>query len=813
MVALEIIVLNLPSRPDRRAFLERCLAGLPYPVEFIAATDATAEEVRQLRPLPADPDPAGTRRRWLQQLGRDPPADIDSYYGRSVSENEIACFLSHVTAWRKFLGRSERRRGEEKQADMDCPPQDSATTECVEEDAKRRKLDDGSRQSISDHEGPPRALLILEDDAVPALWCDELYANHTAISQQWRRVLAVVSESLSRLLENSEDEFDLLYLGRNRMDDGRAVPPSMADGDGAEGSSHGSQRQVQARQTEKRSLQELLVADADLEWAGFCSCLHAYILTPSGCAKLLHWTESLLQSSAGLQDGGTVESESSTAGTDPIPPICVPAVDDWVPALVTEHPRRDVRELVRRFCLMSEEVEDGVENVPIRTLKALAFREDLVLQLGQVRPDLEVARSSIDTVGCEEAGLRRDHRPGIRGEDCVAGTISFSSVVVHLFPYFSSLREFLCLRVLSRATKSKLTDETEWRRWFSSHGPRVLCEGGLFPSMQETCLALRFREEVVRKWRWRGAKGGGALKVDHFPTSTPFTPAGPKMEVVCLDFRSLPQDFDFARVKTPTLFTHVLNPDRLASAVRDLFGTSGQKDFSLRYEHQAEGRTMMRASLDTFRQYCELRRADAAVGVAPPLLLWQSLSPDEKAADVVGPACHKLRNLLGEAMARIARRCEGKQGGNNLIELRWLLGAPAGAGFSWHVDPHHTAAWNLVLEGGPKRWEFAPPGGAVPMKGEVEQSQQKASRLVARQDWNDAVYIPAGWWHATRCESFCLSFTENIVSEEMGAAAVARAASDLRRHPGQTAVAAELCRLYRMARTEATEDSSDSSEE
>ncbi|CAD7974804.1 unnamed protein product, partial [Amoebophrya sp. A25] len=37
----------------------------------------------------------------------------------------------------------------------------------------------------------------------------------------------------------------------------------------------------------------------------------------------------------------------------------------------------------------------------------------------------------------------------------------------------------------------------------------------------------------------------------------------------------------------------------------------------------------------------------------------------------------------------------------------WFLLGPTSTGFSWHQDPYDTSAWNVLLAGGPKRWEFS----------------------------------------------------------------------------------------------------------
>ncbi|RYY39083.1 hypothetical protein EON62_00030 [archaeon] len=46
-------------------------------------------------------------------------------------------------------------------------------------------------------------------------------------------------------------------------------------------------------------------------------------------------------------------------------------------------------------------------------------------------------------------------------------------------------------------------------------------------------------------------------------------------------------------------------------------------------------------------------------------------------------------------------------------DFRWLVVGPARTGAPWHVDPHHTSAWNVLLHGR-KRWALYPPGVMPP---------------------------------------------------------------------------------------------------
>jgi len=149
-------------------------------------------------------------------------------------------------------------------------------------------------------------------------------------------------------------------------------------------------------------------------------------------------------------------------------------------------------------------------------------------------------------------------------------------------------------------------------------------------------------------------------------------------------------------------------------------------------------------------------------------------------------------------------------------EWRWLLIGTAGAGFTCHVDPHSTCAWNVLLFG-VKRWVMLPPttpatdifpslrrasagGGGVanagagadagadadanaaaPLDAATEASARKwlehqlprleAARapglLVFEQRAGDCVFVPAGWWHvAVTTEGPSVAVTQNFLGEK-----------------------------------------------
>ena len=134
-----------------------------------------------------------------------------------------------------------------------------------------------------------------------------------------------------------------------------------------------------------------------------------------------------------------------------------------------------------------------------------------------------------------------------------------------------------------------------------------------------------------------------------------------------------------------------------------------------------------------------------------------------------------------------------------LQERRWLLMGPAGAGSRWHVDPHATCAYNLLLEGR-KLWCLAPPAAedaseVLPPGVEVDGCLVHAPAslrwfrgelggggggrgrglLWVEQAAGEVVCVPRGWWHTTLNLEGCVAFTQNVVLPGAGARAAIRA--------------------------------------
>ena len=216
-----------------------------------------------------------------------------------------------------------------------------------------------------------------------------------------------------------------------------------------------------------------------------------------------------------------------------------------------------------------------------------------------------------------------------------------------------------------------------------------------------------------------------------------------------------------------------------------------------------------------------LARAEAAAAVAsapppppppppPPEYVFDSAALDEEAslaADFSPPPCFPPSDgLLGCVFAAVPALRP---------EWRWLLVGARGAGFSCHVDPHGTCAWNALLTGR-KRWAMLPPdtpaalvlpsqaaraqraevdgeqegegegevegeGEGAPLNAETEGSAHawlahQLPRLASmrvpgllefEQAAGETVFVPAGWWHCaeTISSEVTVAVTQNYLGE------------------------------------------------
>jgi len=149
-------------------------------------------------------------------------------------------------------------------------------------------------------------------------------------------------------------------------------------------------------------------------------------------------------------------------------------------------------------------------------------------------------------------------------------------------------------------------------------------------------------------------------------------------------------------------------------------------------------------------------------------------------------------------------------------ERKYVLWGGAGAGSRWHVDPFGTDAWNALLSGR-KRWAFWPPGDRPPPGARVVPRFVSATRTlwttepaaaawfsqapprgawIVTQEAGDVVYIPAGWWHATVCDTPCVAITQNVVFAHNARAAHALMARS------KPSLARELAALVRRRRAD-----------
>mmetsp|Transcript_74463 Transcript_74463/g.198618 ORF Transcript_74463/g.198618 Transcript_74463/m.198618 type:complete len:315 (-) Transcript_74463:152-1096(-) len=118
-------------------------------------------------------------------------------------------------------------------------------------------------------------------------------------------------------------------------------------------------------------------------------------------------------------------------------------------------------------------------------------------------------------------------------------------------------------------------------------------------------------------------------------------------------------------------------------------------------------------------------------------------------------------------------------------EREWLLAGPPGSGSRFHVDPHGTAAWNILLQGR-KIWALWPPGdppAGVPVREEIglHDVPQAPSALewflrgggeekdlyMAEQRVGDIIFVPPGWWHCVLNmgdDGMTVAYTSNVIT-------------------------------------------------
>ena len=204
-----------------------------------------------------------------------------------------------------------------------------------------------------------------------------------------------------------------------------------------------------------------------------------------------------------------------------------------------------------------------------------------------------------------------------------------------------------------------------------------------------------------------------------------------------------------------------------------------------------------------------------------PLMVIDDRVPQDGACDAYPALAHIVK---GDHLAELARRddVEPAAAADLQRERKYVLWGGAGAGSRWHVDPYGTDAWNALLSGR-KRWAFYPPG-ATPPGVDIVPRFVSASRTLwttspAAADWfsqapppgaqivtqeaGDVVYIPAGWWHATLCETACVAITQNVIFAHNARAAHALMARS------KPSLARELAALVRRRRAD---DGSDDGE-
>ena len=127
---------------------------------------------------------------------------------------------------------------------------------------------------------------------------------------------------------------------------------------------------------------------------------------------------------------------------------------------------------------------------------------------------------------------------------------------------------------------------------------------------------------------------------------------------------------------------------------------------------------------------------------------------------------------------------------------RWLLLGVTGTGGRVHIDHAGTSAWNAVVTGR-KRWVFFPPHTEGHLLEDLHEGhpdersdfwyQHKYHTVVKRvhevtgikplevtQRPGEVIYIPNGWWHIVRNETFTIALTENFGNHPDGNEALHR---------------------------------------
>jgi len=127
---------------------------------------------------------------------------------------------------------------------------------------------------------------------------------------------------------------------------------------------------------------------------------------------------------------------------------------------------------------------------------------------------------------------------------------------------------------------------------------------------------------------------------------------------------------------------------------------------------------------------------------------------------------------------------------------RWVLIGVPGTGGRVHTDHAGTSAWNAVVVGR-KRWVFFHPDTPGHLLEDLEEGhpdersdfwyQHKYHAVVERvvqstgvqprevlQRAGEVVYIPNGWWHIVRNETFTIALTENFGIHPQGSEALFR---------------------------------------
>ncbi|CAD7923941.1 unnamed protein product [Amoebophrya sp. A120] len=771
-----ILVLNIPERVDRREWQEKTLgkaaASLQIPIKWLNGFHAESLETNRYTRLAGETD-AGmkeTERAWIQDFGLKRTPELARYYGRTTTRAEVGCFLSHAQAWREVVVGSSTTTSSGPAVSASSSSSSSSSHEpwadsdtASGSNSKRRRIEGtemGERRTTSGEEshlpllGESRLLqkeywLILEDDAAPMTCNPVVFENPELVVDEWVRKLRLVEQKSSELLSaalnrrtyttaTTATPVDFVYVGRNELWAGANKLGRNSKGlsfnDGNDGD------EVDG------------FNDDDFLTPVFSSCLHAYLVTPTGAGKLLAPTEILLRRSrifdAIRNERPDPEDLKIEQPNDSGCPLStrkdgIMAADDWVPGLLAgnKHPRSAVQRLLQDCTSRCTSEKQG-------KLRALAFRENLIIQLGEIRPDLPAAMSTIERVremlvlpsNSREAGAGIS-KHGKMSEDDAHDNVTFTEVQASTYQEFSARSlvsqqgEVVLVRDFFRQHRQVGGIRDDTTRSFDLAQPigtLLPCEAADPITHSATCVDVfdADSEQVVNDKMTLGAFAEKHLVMPSIAKQT-------KSDGVA----------DSPTLSALFLTDHFAKSLQRGTAPRDSSGDTKRKgkNPSASFVWDANTEKMLRA-----------------LGLTLSDVTWAKA----EAADILDSALEAVRRRKSAEAKKANKTKSNSSEDNMIVDNAWVLVCPTGPGFSWHCDPYQTSAWNLLMAGGPKLWLFAKNWCPFQFDSEAAPAQGNiAPREVfyCLQKEGDAIFLPANTWHTTHNLRPSVAFTKNFL--------------------------------------------------